>query len=75
MTRTGTLLLDQPETRSLTLGEEHRLMVFEKTLLRKIFGLKRDEMTGDWRKLHKEKLHNLYASISTIRTIKSTRMR
>jgi hypothetical protein len=44
---------------SLILREEHRLRVFEKKLLRRIFGLKRDEMTGSWRKQHNEELHNL----------------
>jgi hypothetical protein len=59
------------ETWYLTLREEHRLRVFENRLLRRIFGSKRDEVTGDWRKLHNENLHNLYASSSTIRVIKS----
>jgi hypothetical protein len=45
------------ETCSLTLREEHRLMVFENRVLRRIFGPKRDDMTGGWRKLHNEKLH------------------
>jgi hypothetical protein len=44
-------------------------------VLRRIFGLKRDEVTGGWRKLHNEKLHNLYSSPSIIRMIKSRRMR
>jgi hypothetical protein len=55
---------------SLTLREKHRLGV-----LRSIFGPKRDEVTGGWRKLHNEKLHNLYSSPSIIRMIKSGRMR
>jgi hypothetical protein len=50
------------ETWSLTLREEHRLSVFENRVLRRIFGPKRDEMTGDWRKLHNEELHNFYSS-------------
>jgi hypothetical protein len=54
------------ETLSLTLREEHRLGVFENRVLRRIFGSKRDEVPGDWRKLHKE-LHNLYSSPSIIR--------
>jgi hypothetical protein len=49
--------------------------VFENRLLRRIFGPKRDEVTGGWRKLHKEELHNLYSSPSIIRVIKSRRMR
>jgi hypothetical protein len=55
------------ETWSLTLREEHSLT--------KIFGPKRDEVTGGWRKLHNEELHNLYSSPSINRTIKSRRMR
>jgi hypothetical protein len=49
--------------------------VFENRVLRRIFGPKRDEVTGDWRKLHNEELHSLYSSPSRIRMIKSTRMR
>jgi hypothetical protein len=49
--------------------------VFEKRLLRRIFGRKRDGVTGGWRKLHNEELHNLYSSPSIIRIIKSRRMR
>jgi hypothetical protein len=49
--------------------------VFENRVLRKIFGPKRDEVIGGWRKLHNEKLHNLYCSPSMIRIIKSRRMR
>jgi hypothetical protein len=63
------------ETWSLTLREEHRLRVFENRLLRRIFGLKKDEVTGGWRKLHNEELHNLYTLPSIIRMIKSRRMR
>jgi hypothetical protein len=44
-------------------------------VLRRIFGTKRDEVTGDWRKLHNEELHNLYSSPNIIRMIKSRRMR
>jgi hypothetical protein len=47
------------ETWSLTLREEHTLRVFENRVLRRIFGKKRDEVTGGWRKLHNEELHNL----------------
>jgi hypothetical protein len=62
-------------TSNLTLGEEHRLRVFENRVLRRIFGSKRDEVTGDWRKLHNEELHKLYSSPSITRVIKSRRMR
>jgi hypothetical protein len=48
------------------LREEHRLRVFEYRVLRGIFGPKRDEVIGGWRKLHKEELHNLYSSPSII---------
>jgi hypothetical protein len=48
------------ETWSLTLREEHRLRVFENKVLRRIFGPKRDEVTGEWTKLHNE-LHDLYS--------------
>jgi hypothetical protein len=63
------------ETGSLTLREEHRLRVFENRVLRGIFGSKRDEVTGEWRKLHNGELHNLYSSPDIIRQIKSRRMR
>jgi hypothetical protein len=59
---------------SLTLRKEHRLRVFENRVLRRIFGPKRDEVTGQWRKLHNKELHNLYSSPNTIRMIKSRRM-
>jgi hypothetical protein len=49
--------------------------VFENRVLRRIFGLKRDEMTGEWRKLHNEGLRDLYSSPSIIRIIKSSKMR
>jgi hypothetical protein len=58
----------------LTLREEHRLRVVENRVLRRIFGLKRDEVTGDWVKLHNEELHSLCSSPSIIRMIKSRRM-
>jgi hypothetical protein len=63
------------ETWSLTLREEHKLRVFENSLLRRIFGPKRDEVTGVWRKLYNEEIHSLYSSPSIIRLIKSRRMR
>jgi hypothetical protein len=49
--------------------------VFENRVLRKIFGVKRDEVTGEWRRLHNEELHDLYSSPNIIRVMKSTRMR
>jgi hypothetical protein len=63
------------ETWSLTLREEYRLRVFENRVLMRIFGPKRDEVTGEWRKLHNEELHNLYSSPSIIRIIRSRRRR
>jgi hypothetical protein len=63
------------ETLSLTLREEHRLRVFENRMLRRIFGPKRDKVTGGWRKLHNEELHDLYSSPSIVRVIKVRRMR
>jgi hypothetical protein len=63
------------ETWSLTSTEEHRLRVFENRVLRRIFGPKRDEVTGEWRKLHSGELHNLHSSPDIIRQIKSRRMR
>jgi hypothetical protein len=63
------------ETWSLTLREEHRLRAFENRVLRRISGPKRDEVTGEWRKLHNGELHNLYSSPDIIRHIKSRRMR
>jgi hypothetical protein len=70
-----TVVLYGCETWSITLREEHRLRVFENRVLRTIFGPKRDEVTGEWRKLHNEELHNLYSSPDIIRQIKSKRMR
>jgi len=63
------------ETWSLTLREERRLRVFEKRVLRRIFWLKRDEVTGEWRKLHNEELNDLYSSPNIVQVIKSKRMR
>jgi hypothetical protein len=59
------------ETWSLTIREEHRLRLFENRVLRRIFGPKRDEVTGERRKLHNEELHNLYSSPDTIRQVKA----
>jgi hypothetical protein len=62
------------ETWSPTLRVQHKLRVFENRVLR-IFGLKRDQVAGGWRKLHNEELRNLFPSPSIIRMIKSRRMR
>jgi hypothetical protein len=59
----------------LTLREEHRLSVFENRVLRRIFGPKRNEIIGDWRKLHNEELHNFHWPPNKITIIKSRRMR
>ncbi|KAJ4448569.1 hypothetical protein ANN_10587 [Periplaneta americana] len=63
------------KTWTLTLREEQRLRVFENKVLRKIFGSKKDEVTGEWRKLHNTELHTLYSSPDIIRNIKSRRLR
>jgi len=63
------------ETWTLTLREEKRLRVFENKVLRKIFGPKRDEETGEWRRLHNTELKDLYGKPDIIRTIKSRRLR
>jgi len=63
------------ESWSLTLKEERRLRVFENRVLRRIFGPKRDEVRGDWRKLHNEEFNDLYSSPNILRVIKSRRMR
>jgi hypothetical protein len=63
------------ETWSLTLREVHGMRVFENRVLRRIFGPKRDEVTGEWRKLHNKELCDLYSSPSIVRIIKSRRMR
>jgi hypothetical protein len=63
------------ETWSLTLREEHRLSVFENRVLGRIFGPKRDKVTGGWRTLHNEELHGLYSSPGIVSVIKSRRIR
>jgi hypothetical protein len=63
------VVLYRYETCSLTLGEEHRLRVFENRVLRRIFGPKREE-DGSWRKFHNDELHSLYSSLNIVRVIK-----
>ena len=62
------------ETWSLTLREERRLRVFENRVLRRVFRPKRDEVTGEWRKLHNEELSDLYSLPNIVRVVKSRRM-
>jgi len=62
------------ETWSLTLREERRLRVFENRVLRRIFGPKRDEGIGEWRKLHNEELNDQFSSLIIIHVIKSRRV-
>ena len=63
------------ETWSLTLREEHRLRVFESRMLRRTFGPKTDEVTGEWRELHNEELNCLYCSPTIVRVIKTRTMK
>jgi hypothetical protein len=63
------------ETWSLTLREERRLRVFENRVLRRVFGPKRDEVRGEWRKLHNEELNDVYSLPNIVRVVKSRRMR
>jgi hypothetical protein len=63
------------ETWSLTLREEYRLRDFENKVLRRIFAPKRDEVTGEWRRLHNKELYALYSSLNIIRVIESRRLR
>ena len=57
------------ETRSLTLREERKLRVFKNMVLRRMFGPRRDEVTGEWRRLHNEELNDLYSSPNIVRVI------
>ena len=59
------------ETWSLTLREERRLRVFENRVLRRVFGSKRNEVTGEWRKLHNKELYDLYSLPNIVRVVKS----
>jgi len=63
------------ETWSLTLREERKLRVFENRVLRRVFGPKRDEVTGEWKKLHNEELRDLYSLPNIVRVVKSRIMR
>ena len=63
------------ETWSLTLWEERKLRVFENKVLIRIFGPRRDEVTGDWMRLHNEEVNELYSSPNIVRVIKLRRMR
>ena len=63
------------ETWSLKRREKGRVRVFENKVLRRIFGPKKEEVTEEWRKLHNEKLNDLYSSSNIVRVIKSRRMR
>ena len=72
-TTNSPFVLYECETWSLTLREERRLRVFEKWVLRRIFGPNRGEVIGEWRKLHNKDFSDLYSSHNTIRVIKSRR--
>ena len=63
------------ETLSLTFREERKLRVFENMVLRRIFGPRKDEVTGERRSLHNEQLNDLYSSLNIVKVIKSRRTR
>ena len=65
------VVLYECETWSLTLREERKLRVFENMVFRRIFGPRRDEVKGDWRRLHNEELNDLFSSPNIVRVIKS----
>jgi hypothetical protein len=69
------VILYECETWSLTLREERRLRVFENRVLRRVFGPKGDEVTGEWRKLRNEELNDMYSLPNIVRVVKSRRMR
>jgi len=69
------VVLYRCETWSLTLRDERRLRVFENKVLSRIFGPKRDKVTGGWRKLHNEELNNFYCSHNIVRVIRWRRIR
>ena len=73
--RTLMMMIYICETWSLTLREEQRSRVFENKVLRKIFGAKRGEITGEWRKLHNSEIHAMYSARKLIRNLKSRRLR
>jgi len=68
-------VLYECETWSLKLWEERKLRVFENMALRRIFGPRRDEVVGEWRRLHNEELNDLYTSPNIVRVIKWRRMK
>jgi hypothetical protein len=69
-TRILSVVLYGCETWSLTLREDRRLRVFENRVLRRIFGPRKNEVAGEWRKLHNEELSDMYSSPSSVRVIK-----
>ena len=75
MSRNSKDVLYGCETWSLLMREERRLMEFENRMLRRIFGPKRGEVTGEWRKLHNEEINDLYSSPNIVRVIKSRKLR